>query len=203
MQYVGLTIDGKNINVPVGTTILSAARRLGISIPTLCHFPGHKTRAVCRICVVAIKGTDRMVPACATPVEDGMMIETNSAAGVNARQLLMEFILSEHGECGDPSCGIEQLAEQIGVSTTRFQSPQRAARGNLSSDFVTVRAELCVHCDRCVRACEQDQQVLARMSRGASVTVAFDDDLSMGESSCTTCGDCVAACPAGGLLIGV
>ncbi|MDP7301726.1 MAG: 2Fe-2S iron-sulfur cluster-binding protein [Pirellulaceae bacterium] len=200
MQRISLTIDGQDICVPTGTTILSAARRLNISIPTLCHFPGQTVRAVCRICVVELEGTGHLVPACAAPAQDGMKIATDSAAVVAARRVLMEFILAEHGECDNPLCGIEQLAEQIGVSTTRFQATRRAARSDLSSDFVSVQPQLCVHCDRCIQACQRDQQVLARTGRGANVAVAFDDGRSMGESSCTGCGDCVTVCPAGGLL---
>ena len=200
MQRVSLTIDGQDISVPAGSTILSAVRRLNISIPTLCHFPGQKSRAVCRICVVALEDTGRMVPACATPAQDGMKIQTASEAVPASRRVLMEFILAEHGECDDPLCDIEQLAEQVGVSTTRFLSPRRSTREGLSSDFVAVQPQLCVHCDRCIQACQRDQKVLARSGRGATVGVAFDDDQPMGDSSCTGCGDCVSVCPAGGLL---
>jgi NADH dehydrogenase/NADH:ubiquinone oxidoreductase subunit G len=200
MQRVSLTINGQTVLAPADATILSVARRQGIEIPTLCHLPGLKTRAVCRICVVALAGSDRLVPACATPVEDGMEIETDCAAVIAARRLLMEFILAEHGECDEPECEIEQLADLLGVTKTRFQSPEHASNGNLSSDFITVRPELCIHCDRCVQACGKDQRVLARAGRGGAVVVAFDDDQSMANSSCTHCGDCVAVCPAGGLL---
>jgi predicted molibdopterin-dependent oxidoreductase YjgC len=200
MQAVSLTINGQTLCAPAGATILSVARRQGIEIPTLCHLPGHKTRAVCRICVVSLVGSGGMVPACATPVEEGMEIETDCAAVIATRRLLMEFILAEHGECGEPECVIERLADHLGVTETRFQSPEHASSGNLSSDFITVRPELCIHCDRCVQACGKDQQVLARSGRGATVAIAFDDDRSMADSSCTNCGDCIAVCPAGGLL---
>ncbi len=200
MKYISLTIDDQTITVPAGSTLLAAARRLGISIPTLCHFAGQKTRAVCRICSVQRADNGRMVPACATPVEEGMQIETDNDAVVAARRTLMEFILAEHGRCGEPNCAVEQLAEQLGVSHTRFEAPSRSAEVNRSSDFVMVHPERCIHCDRCVEACGKDQRVIARAGRGATVAVVFDDDRSMGDSSCTGCGDCVAVCPAGGLL---
>jgi NADH dehydrogenase/NADH:ubiquinone oxidoreductase subunit G len=199
MQHISLIIDGHDTSVPAGTTLLDAARQLGIDIPTLCHLQGHKTRAVCRVCVVALKGSGHMVPACATAATEGMQIETGSAEVLAARRLLMEFTLAEHGECDDATCAIEELAGQLGVSKTRFQAPRHSNRSDLSSDFVSVRPELCVHCDRCSQACERDQQVLARAGRGALVAVAFDDDRTMADSTCTNCGDCVSVCPAGGL----
>ncbi len=199
MQRVSLTINGQTIHARRGTTILQAARDQGIEIPTLCHFPGHGTRAVCRVCVVALEGSGRMVPACATLVEAGMVIETNGAAVVAARRVLMEFILAEHGRCGEPACAIEQLADQLGVSETRFQAPTTVSQKDLSSDFITVRSGLCVHCDRCIQVCGRDQQVIARSGRGAAVSITFDDGLTMTESSCTSCGDCIAVCPGAGL----
>ncbi len=132
MQHISLIIDGHDTSVPAGTTLLDAARQLGIDIPTLCHLQGHKTRAVCRICVVALKGSGRMVPACATAATEGMQIETGSAEVLAARRLLMEFTLAEHGECDDATCAIEELAGQLGVSKTRFQAPRHSNRSDLS-----------------------------------------------------------------------
>ncbi len=201
MQRVSLTIDGRTISVPPGTSILKAARRLGISIPTLCHLPGQRTRAVCRICMVGLKGSARLVPACATPVDEGMQVETATADVVATRRTIMEFILAEHGTCGTSKCAVEQLAEDMGVTESRFQGPAIDSRTRLSSDFVTVRPERCIHCDRCIEACAKDRKVLVRAGRGAAVHIAFDDERSMGDSSCSTCGDCVSVCPAGGLLV--
>ncbi len=200
MRYVTLTIDDQSVRVPRGTTLLSAAKRAGCDVPTLCHLPGRKPRAVCRICVVERRDNGRLVPACATDAEEGMVIETNSKTVSSARRTLMEFILAEHGECDDPGCQVEQLAAEIGVSDTRFEAPHQECRSGLSSDFVRVKPERCIHCDRCIQACSRDRQVLARSGRGADVVIAFDDDQAIGDSSCTTCGDCVAVCPAGGLL---
>ncbi len=201
MPQVSLTIDGEQITVPQGTTILKAARRLGVAIPTLCHFPGHRPRAVCRICVVAIQGTARLVPACSTPVSDGMRVETEAADVVAVRRTLMEFILAEHHNCGDPDCQIEQLAASLGVARTRFEAPALARRNVISSDFVSVVSERCVHCDRCIEACASDRKVLARRGHGAEVHVAFGEEREDADVSCSVCGDCVSVCPAGGLTV--
>ncbi len=200
MQRVTLTIDGKQISVRPGTPILKAARSVGASIPTLCHLPGRRTRAVCRICVVAVQGSARLVPACATPVSEGMQVDTQAADVVAVRRTLMEFILAEHRDCGDPDCQIEQLAAELGVGQSRFHAPESTRRNVFPSDFVSVLSQRCVHCDRCIEACAADRNVLARSGHGATVQVDFADGESSHETACSVCGDCVSVCPAGGLI---
>ena len=201
MPRVSLTIDGRKVTVPQGTTILKAARTIGVAIPTLCHFRGHRPRAVCRICVVAVSGSSRLVPACVTPVTEGMQVETQAADVIAVRRTLMEFILAEHHDCGDPECQIERLAEQLGVQQTRFQAPALSGGNIFSTDFVQVITQRCVHCDRCISACAADRNVLSRRGSGAAVHVAIEKGADFGGVECSVCGDCVAACPAGGLAV--
>jgi len=128
-----------------------------------------------------------------------MQIETAAADVVAVRKVIMEFILAEHGECGHPECRIEELAASLGVSRTRFPFRAPARRLPVSSDFVTIVPERCVHCDRCIEACAKDRNVLARSGHGTAVHVSFDDHAVHG-AACSVCGDCVSVCPAGGLL---
>ena len=199
MTSISLTIDGRSLSVRSGSTILQAARRLGISIPTLCHAPGQRNRSVCRICVVAVDNSPRLVPACSTLVRDGMTVETDREDVIAARRTLMEFILAEHRECGEPTCLIERLAESMGIDRTRFVAPTQTGRSVIRSDFVTVISERCVHCDRCIQACTKDRRVLTRAGHGAAVHVRFGTE-ETSAPVCSVCGDCVSVCPAGGLL---
>ncbi|MAG92403.1 MAG: hypothetical protein CMJ48_01445 [Planctomycetaceae bacterium] len=199
MPGVTLTIDGRTARVPEGTSILDAARRVGVKLPTMCHVNGCKPRAVCRMCVVALGGSLRLVPSCATTVTEGMQVQTDTPEVETARKLLMEFMLAEHGECDDPNCAIERLARQLGVYSTRFQMDKSLQEDDFSSKFITVDPENCILCDRCVQACGKDQQVIVRAGRGRSVAISFDTGLSMRDAACTDCGDCLSVCPAGAL----
>lgn len=200
MPSVTLTIDGRTVRVPEETSILDAARRIGIKLPTMCHVSGCKPRAVCRMCVVALGGSLRLVPSCATLVTEGMQVQTDTPEVHSARKLLMEFMLAEHGECDDPHCEIEALARELGVQGTRFQMENPFPHLDFSSKFITVYSDNCILCDRCVQVCSKDQQVVVRAGRGGAVAITFDAGLSMQDATCTDCGDCVSVCPAGALV---
>lgn len=195
---ISLKLNGRCVSCPPGTTLLQLARREGINIPTLCHLPGRPARAVCRLCVVEVAGHERLHPACATPAAADMEVHTHSARCVQARQLLLEFIIAEHGALDTLSPELRSYAAELGVSTARFDLARPPQSGDKGSDYIRYRAELCLHCDRCIAACEH--RVIRRAGRGAGVRLTFGaDDAALGQSECTGCGDCVAVCPSGAL----
>lgn len=195
---VTLEIDERVIAVREGASLIQAAAALNIFIPTLCHLPGHASRPVCRLCVVGIEGRPGLHPACATRAEHGMVVTTNGPAIERLRRTLMTLVMAEHGRCGNPECAIEALAARLGVSGGAGEgAPQTPAVGN-PEGYLAVDTDHCIHCDRCIRACEQ--AIIARSGRGASVGMAFGDNLPVEDTPCSVCGDCLAACPSGALV---
>ncbi len=202
MQYVTLTVDGTEVKVRAGTTILEAAKKADVMIPTLCFLPGRSARGVCRLCSVAVMNRRGLVSACSTPVAQGMEVETQLPVVQQARRIVLELALAEHGPCDEKTCGGEQkcqlvqLARKQGVREKRFDTIEKTKRENLSSDNILVQPDGCILCDRCITACS-DLQIIARAERGADTRIVFDADRSMEDSNCIACGDCVAVCPVG------
>ena len=193
-----IKIDGQPVGCKKGDNLLSLIRSCGIDIPTLCALPGSDERAVCRLCVVEMRQRSRLVPACATSVEVEMEVITSSPEILKVRQSLMKMILLEHGQCKRPDCPIEELAESLSVRVgERRHHISIPDERDLSSEYLSVQPNLCVHCDRCIRSC--DLNIIARAGRGSMVSMIFDDNSSLGFSSCTSCGDCAAACPSGAI----
>ncbi len=195
---LNLRIDGELLHAKEGDTVLETARANDIFIPTLCYLPKLHSRSICRLCIVEIRGVRGMVPACTTPVTEGMEVTTTTPLVDEARKVIMEFTLLEHGDCGDPDCAIEALADRVGVETARRPPPRKPNPRTplVSSEFLRVDLDKCVHCDRCIIAC-RDRAVIGRWGHGGDVSIAFDNDLSVIDSSCVQCGDCIEVCPAG------
>ena len=202
MQYVTLTIDGTEVKVRAGTSLLEAAKKAGVIIPTLCFLPGRPARGVCRVCSVAIIDRRGLVPACSTPAAEGMEVETQLPVVQKARRVVLELALAEHGPCnknvcgGEQKCQLVQLARKHGIREKRFDIIEKPSREDLSSDNIQVQPDGCILCDRCIQACG-DLQIIARAERGTGTHIIFDADRSMEESNCIACGDCVAVCPVG------
>lgn len=209
-QYVGsplipLTIDGRQVLVPAGTTIFDAARTYGIAIPTLCHQQNENPVGVCRVCVVDI-GQRVYAASCVRQVEAGMKVNTSSDDLKSVRGTLLELLIADHpSPCarqqstGD--CELERLASQAGLTQSRF-APRPTPRGRDESlPAIAVDFEACILCDRCIRGCTDIRHnfVLARRGKGYQAGIAFDDNLPMGESSCVSCGECMVSCPTGAL----
>src|ERR1700733_2957006 len=193
---VELTIDGRKVSVPAGTTIFDAARMHEIGIPTLCHQQNEKPVGVCRVCAAS----------CIRPVEPGMVVKTADDGVKRARHTLIELLMSDHPspcarerQSGD--CELEALAKQEQITAARY-APRAARRGpDNSSMSIAVDFDACILCDRCIRGCSDIREnfVLGRMGKGASAGIAFDNDEPMGESSCVSCGECMVSCPTGAL----
>jgi formate dehydrogenase major subunit len=206
-KNVTLKIDGREVTVRDGTTILDAAAQLGITIPVLCHDERYDPVGVCRMCVVDV-GARVYAAACVRPCEEGMDVKTNTDRVEHHRAVLTELLLSDQP---DPETDPKEtttadnellvLVRQYGVQQDNG-IPQAQGRGiDDSNPVISVNHDACILCDRCVRACDdiQGNDVIGRSGKGYSTRIAFDLNQPMGESSCVTCGECVAACPTGAL----
>ena len=202
---VELTIDGKKVAVPAGTTIFDAARMHDIAIPTLCHQQNERPVGVCRVCVVDV-GARVYSASCIRPVEPGMVVNTAAEGVKRARHTLIELLMSDHPspcarerQSGD--CELETLAAQEQITAARY-APRATRRGaDNSSVSIAVDFDACILCDRCIRGCGDIREnfVLGRMGKGAATGIAFDNNEPMGDSSCVSCGECMVSCPTGAL----
>jgi CRP-like cAMP-binding protein/Fe-S-cluster-containing dehydrogenase component len=202
---VELTIDGRAVQVPAGTSVFDAARVNGIAIPTLCHLQSQTPVGVCRLCVVDT-GARVFSASCVRPVEPGMKVVTNSEKVLAARKTLLELLMADHPspcarqkQSGD--CELETLAKAAGVHESRF-ARRTVSRGvDDSSLAIAVDHDACILCDRCIRGCDEVKNnfVLGRMGKGYSTGIAFDLNTPMGDSTCISCGECMVSCPTGAL----
>lgn len=204
-EVVTLTIDGREVAVPRGTTIFDAARLHGIPIPTLCHQQNQTPVGVCRVCVVDV-GARVYAAACIRECDEGMTVKTGGDGVQRARATLVELLMSDHPspclrqqQSGD--CELETLAASLGVAEPRF--PRRLSpRGRDDSSLaIAVDHEACILCDRCVRGCDEVKKnmVIGRTGKGGATGVAFDLGDPMGASTCVSCGECMVSCPTGAL----
>ncbi|MEE2709284.1 MAG: formate dehydrogenase subunit alpha [Gemmatimonadota bacterium] len=211
MDTVTLTINEQSITVSQDTTIWEAADSVGIHIPTLCHSPKLRPVAVCRVCAVEVEKSRTMPAACIRQVEEGMVVHTNTEKVQRARKTLVELLLSEHPyPCSQHKtthdCELELLGEQMEITAPRFngtETPSTQLRPpDESSPVIAVDLNACILCDRCIRACDEVQvnNVIGRAKKGHKTHIAFDTDVPMGESTCVSCGECMAACPTGALV---
>jgi CRP-like cAMP-binding protein/Fe-S-cluster-containing dehydrogenase component len=204
-SMIELTIDGKTVQVPPGTTVFDAARMNGISIPTLCHLQSQTPVGVCRLCVVDT-GARVLGAACVRPVEPGMKVQTNSEKVLSARKTLLELLMSDHPspctrQANSGDCELEVLAKEAGVGTPRFPRRNVSRGQDESSLAIAVDHDACILCDRCIRGCDEVKSnfVLGRMGKGYSTGIAFDLNSPMGDSTCISCGECMVSCPTGAL----
>ena len=226
---INLTIDNQPVSVSPGTTLWEAARSAGIEIPVLCHSPNLDPVAVCRVCAVQVQGARVFPAACIRAAEEGMVVHTHSEVVRRARRMVVELLLADHPRPCEKhrvfgNCELERLGEQMGIVEPRFsgrgvgrwalglgtepdtQRPtpnaQRLTLKDSSSKVIAVDHGACILCDRCIRACDQVQvnEVIGRGGKGYGAHIVFDDDQPMGESSCVSCGECMAACPTGALM---
>ena len=209
MSKITLTIDDQVVEVEAGTTILEAARQVGISIPTLCYHPDLSLHGSCRVCVVEDMNTHRLLASCVAPANDGMKISTRSAAARKARKMNVELLLANHpNDClgcdRSGSCELQDLTYNLGItreSVERFDGEKRNLELDTQGVALKRDPNKCILCGRCVRVCEEIQGLgtLEFTGRGfdSIVTTAFD--LPQSEVNCSKCGQCAAVCPVGAI----
>jgi len=207
MDSVKLTIDGQMVEVPAGTTILSAAKKVGIDIPTLCYHPTLETRAMCRVCMVEVKGARALQAACAQPVAEGMEVKTNTLSVRTARKTNLELLLSNHPQdclncVRNGSCELQALSDKLGIRSQRFPAVETQDLPKDCSTASIVRDPAkCILCRRCAAVCEKVQGVsaLSAVNRGMNTQVAPACVHQLGDVACTLCGQCIHVCPVGAI----
>jgi NADP-reducing hydrogenase subunit HndD len=210
METINLIIDNKPVVVRKGTTILEAAKGIGVHIPTLCYMklddlnienrPGG-----CRVCVVEVKGRRNLAPACCTEVQEGMEISSHSIRAIKARRTVVELILSDHPtDClicaKSGECELQQMAQYLGIRKIHFEGEKSTYREDTSPAIIR-DVDKCIMCRRCEMMCNKVQTVgvLSAINRGFNSVVAPAFEMNLDHSVCTYCGQCVAVCPTGAL----
>ncbi len=202
---VSLTINDQKITVSEGTTILEAAREVGIEIPHLCYLEGINEIGACRVCIVENKGMDALVTACNTPVEEGMEIYTNSPKVRKTRKINVSLILSDHDcKCAtcvrSGNCGLQKLANDLGLLEIPYENVAEVNKWNYKVPLIR-DASKCIKCMRCIQVCDkiQGMNVWDITGSGYRTTVGVAHNNPIEEADCAFCGQCITHCPVGAL----
>ena len=212
MSLVTLKINNKEISVEQGTTILAAARKLNIKIPTLCYLNLHDKKTTnkpgsCRVCVVEVEGRKNLAPSCCTAVAPDMVVNTSTPRVIAARKTIIELLLSDHSmDCltcqKNLNCELQELASTYGVTNLKYTGSKSVAMKELKNPSIVRDTSKCILCRRCEAVCSQVQQVgaIGPVNRGFDTTIstAFFEELN--NSTCTLCGQCINVCPTGALM---
>ena len=207
IKMINLKINGIDVTVPAGTTILEAAKVAGINIPTLCYMKGINEIGACRICVVEVKGARSMVAACVYPVSEGMEVTTNSDKVIAARKTTLELLLSDHRkDClsceRNLNCELQKLSNEYGCNAYHFRGvSSKTDAPDTTTDYLVRDNTKCILCRRCVATCNKTQTVavIGANERGfkTNINCAFEENLE--NSPCVACGQCINVCPTGAL----
>ncbi len=206
-KTVSLTIDDKTISVEAGTTIMTAAEQLGITVPRLCYHPDLSLAGSCRVCIVEVEGMGFFMASCSVAVWEGMVVRTNSPEIRQARRDIVELLLDNHSKdcqtCDrDGNCELQNLAYSMGVRRRLFEGKRKQFPIDDASHSVVRNPEKCVLCGRCVRVCAEIQGVnnLSQHGRGFNTIVGPAHMAAMDESVCIQCGQCINVCPTAAFL---
>ena len=203
---VHLTINGKPVEVEEGTTILQAARKINIDIPTLCFLKDINEIGDCRICVVEVEGKRGFATACIQKVEEGMVVKTNSPAVIEARRVVLDLIISNHDrECltctRNGNCELQKLAEEFNITQIEYAGSRNRHEIDDLSPAIVRDFNKCILCRRCVSTCNKIQGIGAIdcTERGFDSCISTYGNKSLNDVNCTFCGQCIEACPVGAL----
>ncbi len=202
---VNLTIDNRPVSVPEGTTIMRAAASVGIMIPHLCYLEGINEIGACKVCVVEMQGKTKLITSCNNPVEEGMVLYTNSPKVRRVRRTNVELILSQHDcTCAmcvrSGNCNLQKIANDLGIIEIPYKKEVPTAPWDHSYPFIK-DAGKCIKCMRCVQICDkvQDLHIWDVQNTGSRTTVDVSMNKCIEESDCSNCGQCVTHCPTGAL----
>ena len=207
MEMVNITINGQKVSAPPGSTILQAAKRAGIDIPTLCDHPALIPIGACRVCVVEVKGQRTLITACTFPIAEGMIVETETPQVVSARKFILDMLFSERNHycpfcevSGD--CELQNLGYRYGLDHWIYPTYTKAFPIDASHEHLVMEHNRCVLCGRCERACGEltANYTLGLRNRGNASMVHCDANLPWGDSTCISCGNCLQVCPTGAIF---
>lgn len=205
---IKLTIDGNEIEVKEGTTVLEAAKEAGLYVPTLCHHPQLTPYGGCRLCMVDVEGARTLQPSCTLPATNGMVVNTSTQKVLDARKFVLTLIFSERNhfcmycQVSDGDCELQNSAYDEGMTHWDLQPNWQPFEVDASHPFMVLDNNRCILCRRCVRACGElvGNYTLGFEERGADSMLVADYDVPFGESSCISCGTCVQICPTGAII---
>lgn len=203
---INLKINDIPVSVEEGSTLLEAARSIGIKIPTLCHMKELSELGACRVCVVEVKGMRTLVAACEYPASEGLEVYTNTQRVFNARKTTIELILSDHRkDClsceRNTNCELQRLAYKYGCDSSKFAGATHDFVYDDSTDYLVRDNSKCILCRRCIAVCKKVQGVgvIGANDRGFATHVASPFDMKLKNTMCVGCGQCITVCPTGAL----
>jgi formate dehydrogenase major subunit len=212
-QTIEFKLDGQTVHAFEGETIFKVAERHGIDIPHLCYKDGYRADGNCRACVVEVKGERVLAPSCCRSATPGMEVQASSERALKSQKMVLEMLLSDMPDTGykwnekDESLQhgeLSEWADRMDVAVRPELKTLRRAqpKADISHPAMAVNLDACIQCNRCVRACREEQVngVIGYAMRGSHSEIVFDLNDAMGESSCVACGECVQACPTGALM---
>jgi NADH dehydrogenase/NADH:ubiquinone oxidoreductase subunit G len=194
---ITVTVDGVEVTVADGGTILDAAQQAGSWVPTLCFDERQAPFGACRACMVGVEGSAKPLPACTTPCRDGMVVDTNDPAGRRVAHAVVELVLSELPTPPEPHTELAQVAARLEVTDSRWPGAKHSVSHDLRHPYLAFQHELCISCGRCVRACDEVQGTFALTAtgRGFNANIAAGIGAGFLESACVSCGACADTCP--------
>jgi NADP-reducing hydrogenase subunit HndD len=206
-NLVSATINNLPVEVEHGATILDAARKVSVHIPTLCKHPDLDATAACGICIVRVAGSNKMLRACCTPVEPGMAITTEDPELIQVRRTVIEMILSKHPNecltCGrNQNCELQTIAADFGIREVTLDNIVPDLPLDSTTKAIVLDPRKCITCGRCIQVCQQIQDVwaLSFLERGIDTRIAPAGDITLADSPCVRCGQCSAHCPTGAIV---
>ncbi|KPU26576.1 ferredoxin [Caloranaerobacter sp. TR13] len=206
MTKAKIFIDGKEIIVEEGTTILEAAKKININIPTLCYHPDQKIKGICRICIVEIEGQKSFSASCCTPVRDGMKIRTNTRRVREARKSIMELILARHdSDCltcvRNGNCELQKLSEELNIKEIKYDRIAENLPLDESNPSIVRNSNKCIKCGRCIEVCHDVQGVGAidAINRSSDLKILPGLYEKLSDVACVYCGQCINVCPVGAI----